>query len=262
MQLWVIFRIDAITGLRYLYLFYLRFRKGIDDGWKGTEDGGADGRFLEGAVSIRREGTILEDEVVAIAERLRAGDAAADKAEVMRVPAEVFAADVGIANNAVPTLPECIFGIEYGVMQFDILRILESVFASQLEIGDLKFFGVHERVNAVLNAQVGNLSVSAAPERLITIVHLHALDGKAIYLPEGLRGIEGTVREADAAAVPHRGTVRCREIALAAFYVFTLPEDVLAFETAMVGTDSPRLFESRLAFADGDIAELNVAGGI
>lgn len=74
---------------------------------------------------------------MAVAEGLCAGDAATDEAEVAGVPTEVFALDVGIKDRAVLALPECIFGVERGVMDLDVFRVLESVSASQLQIGDL-----------------------------------------------------------------------------------------------------------------------------
>ena len=47
--------------------------------------------FLKGAVGIRGEGTIFEDKVLAIAERLGAGDAATDETEVAGIPPKVLA---------------------------------------------------------------------------------------------------------------------------------------------------------------------------
>jgi hypothetical protein len=48
-------------------------------------------RFFKGAVAGLIEDTIFEDEVLAVAERLGAGNAATNEAQVARVPTEVLA---------------------------------------------------------------------------------------------------------------------------------------------------------------------------
>ncbi len=110
----------------------VRAGKGIDDRRNRADYGSPNGRFLKGSVSIRREGAIFENEVLAIAEWLRAGDTAADKTQVTGIPAKVFAINLGVADGHILAIPESILGIEDGIMKFNIAGILKSVFALQM----------------------------------------------------------------------------------------------------------------------------------
>ena len=92
------------------------------------------------------EDTIFEDEVLAIAERLGAGDAATDETEIAGVPTEVLTFDLGVVDGNVFALPERIFSVENSVVNLDMLRVLENIFALQLDIGDLKLEGMHKGV--------------------------------------------------------------------------------------------------------------------
>ena len=103
--------------------------------------------------------------------------------------------------------------------------------------------------------KIGDLSVSAPPEGLGTVVDLHPFDGQAVYLAEGFWCVECTAGQSDAADVPYRRPVGGCEEALSAFDIFALPKDVLALKAATVGEDMARLLESRFAFANGDVAE-------
>ena len=49
-------------------------------------------------------------------------------------------------------------------------------------------------------------------------------------------------------------------MAIAALDVLTFPDDVHAFKTAVIGEDVAGFFEPRFAFADGNAAELEIAG--
>ena len=88
-----------------------------------------DGRFLEGPVGIRCEGAVFEDKVLAVAQRLRAGNTAADETEIPGVPTEVLAIDFGVVNGAVLAVPKRIFGVEDCVADFDVAGILEGILA-------------------------------------------------------------------------------------------------------------------------------------
>ena len=121
---------------------------------------------------------------------------------------------------------------------------------------------MHKGVSSLLDMEVGYLAGTAVPESFRAIGHLDSLEGQAVYLAEDFGCIDEAVKETEIAAVPERRTVRRREIAVAAGDVLTLPDDVHALETAVFSEDMARLFESRLAFADGDAGELEIAGGV
>ena len=95
-----------------------------------------DGRFLEGPVGIRCEGAVFEDKVLAVAQRLRAGNTAADETEIPGVPTEVLAIDFGVVNGAVLAVPKRIFGVEDSVADFEVAGVLENVFADQPKLAD------------------------------------------------------------------------------------------------------------------------------
>ena len=121
---------------------------------------------------------------------------------------------------------------------------------------------MHKGVGTLLYLEVGDLAGTAVPEGFRTVGHLDSLQGQAVYLAEDLGCIDEAVKEPQIAAVPHRRTVRRREIAVAAGDILTLPDDVHALETAVFSEDMARLFESRLTFADGNAGELEITGGV
>ena len=57
-------------------------RRGVLDVGDGTADVGLQGAVLEGTVARRVEGTVLQHQVVGIAQRLFTGDVAIDQAQV------------------------------------------------------------------------------------------------------------------------------------------------------------------------------------
>ena len=193
---------------------------------------------------------------------MRTGDSAADETEVLGVPTEVLALDLGVVDSAVLAIPESVFGIEDGVMDLDVTGVLEGVFADEVQIPKSQIAGMHKGVGSLLDLEVGDLATSAMPERLSTIGYLDSLEGQAVYLAEDFGRINEAVEEPQIAAIPHRRAVRRREIAVAAGDFLTLPDDVHALETTVESFYMAGFFESRLAFADGDAGELKIAGGV
>lgn len=121
---------------------------------------------------------------------------------------------------------------------------------------------MHKGVRSLLDLEVGDLAGTAVPEGFRAIGYLDSLQSQAVYLAEGFGRIDEAVKETEIAAIPKRRAVRGCEIAVAAGDVLALPDDVPTLETAVVSEDIARLFESRLAFADGDAGELEIAGGV
>ena len=121
---------------------------------------------------------------------------------------------------------------------------------------------MHKGVSSLLDLEVGDLTDTAVPEGFRAIGDFDSLQGQAVYLTEGFGRIDEAVKEPQIAAIPERRAVGSSEIAVAAGDVLALPDDVPALETAVVSEDTARLFESRLAFADGDAGELEIAGGV
>ena len=214
---------------------------------------------LQRPIGIRREDTVLKNKVLAITQRLRTGDAAADKPEVLRIPAEVLAFQIGVIDGDVLAVPERIFRIEHGITDLDITGVLEGVLALQLEINNLELLRLEEGIVPLLYAQISNLSAATTPESLSAIGHPHAFNSEPVYLSKSLWRIERAVRQFDAANIPHRRPVRCREMAFHAHNILALPEDVHAFEAAVYRLHTTAFLQPRFAFADGDITELNIA---
>ena len=121
---------------------------------------------------------------------------------------------------------------------------------------------MHKGVRSLLDMEVGDLTGAAVPEGFRAIGYLDSLEGQAVYLTEDFGRIDEAIKETEIAAVPKRSSVRRCKIAVAAGDVLALPDDVHALETAVFSEDMARLFESRLAFADGDAGELEIAGGV
>ena len=95
------------------------------------------GRFFKCPIAGVIEDAVFENEVLAVAEGLGAGDATADKTEIAGVPTEVFALYFRVIDDNVLGLPKGIFGVEYGAAEFDVASVLEDVLSLQLDIGEL-----------------------------------------------------------------------------------------------------------------------------
>ena len=95
------------------------------------------GRFFKCPIAGVIEDAVFENEVLAVAEGLGAGDATADKTEIAGIPAEVLALYFRVVNGNILGFPESVFGVEYGAMNLDVFGILEDVLSLQLDIGEL-----------------------------------------------------------------------------------------------------------------------------
>jgi hypothetical protein len=147
-------------------------------------------------------------------------------------------------------------------MDLEVTGVLEGVLADEVQIPKSQIAGMHKGVGTLLDLEVGDLTGTAVPEGFRTIGYLDSLQGQAVYLTKDFGCIDEAIKETEIAAVPERRTVRGGEIAVAAGDVLALPDDVHALETAVFSEDMARLFESRLTFADGDVGELEIAGGV
>ena len=96
-----------------------------------TADGSLDGTLLESEVGILRKRAILKDEILAVTEGLCARDMTADEAKIPGIPAEVLAVDFRVVDGAVLALPKSVLGIKNGIVDFNVVSVLESVFADQ-----------------------------------------------------------------------------------------------------------------------------------
>ena len=236
--------------------------EGIFDISDLADDGGTDGRILKRQVGIGCERAVLQHQILAVAEGLRAGYTTTHEPEVLGVPTEVFGMDFGVIDSAVAALPESILGVQHGMVNLDIAGVLEGILARQLQMADTQALGLEERVVGVVDVEVGQLSVTATPESFRAIGHAQAFDGQTVYLAEGFGCIERAVRHAQTAHIPERSPVRGGEMAAGAAHILALPERVHAFEAAVVGLNAAALLESRFALADGDVAELDVPAGV
>ena len=108
-------------------MVYHRPGERIDDRGDLAADGSADGGFLEGTIGIGCKRAVLQNQVLAIAKGLGAGDAAANQTEVLGVPTEIFAIDLRIIEGYILAIPESILGIQHGIMDLDIANVLEGI---------------------------------------------------------------------------------------------------------------------------------------
>ena len=86
--------------------------RGVEDAVHGARDIGIDGRILkrEGGID---EFTVLQRQVVDIAEALQALDRAVDERQMLRVPPEVLPGDIGVVHRDVFAVPERVLGEEF-----------------------------------------------------------------------------------------------------------------------------------------------------
>ena len=235
---------------------------GVLDFGDGTADGGLDvAGVLKGAVGGGVEGAVLEGEAVDVAEGLFACDMAADEAQVLAVPAEVLAVEVGVVDGDVLGFPEGIFGDDMGIADDGIADVLEDIFRVTLEAVDIDVLAEHEGVGAFVEAHVTDDEVADAPEGLVGIVHLHVLQGQAAHLAEELGGIDDAVAHDHIVAVPDGGTRADLEIAVGDERAVDVPPRVFADEAAAVGFEALAALDAALALGDGDVLEAGIVDG-
>lgn len=213
---------------------------------------------LQRAIGIGREGAILENEVVAVAQWLCAGDTTTNKTKVESIPAEVLAFDVRVIDRDVLAIPEGIFRIQHSVADLYTAGVLERVLALQLEIGDLELLRMQKSILGIMHLDVHQFSASAMPKGLDSIGDFRAFDEDIFELSKDLRRIYLTVLESQIPAVPHRGSVRRGKDTFFALHLLALPKRVFAFETAIHSRHASRLLESRLPLADSDAVEFDI----
>ena len=156
------------------------------------------------SICIGCKSAVLKNEVVAVAERLRAGDTAADKMKVLCVPAEVLATEIRVIDGDVLAVPEGVRGVEDGIVDLYIAGVLESVLALQLEIGDLTMEGMQEGVVCIMHLYISQPHILTMPKTLDSIGNFGCFNGNIFKFTKSLRSVYLTVGQAQIPAVPHR----------------------------------------------------------
>ena len=233
---------------------------GILDILDMSADVGLHVRIFKDTVAVGSEGTVLDHQVVGIAEELLACQLAVHQPYVLRVPSQILAVEVGVADSDILALPEGVFRHDVGIDEFHVLTVLEHIFRIAFQTVYLHILAEHEGIGAVVEFQVAGLDIAATPESLVGIVDDHILQVEVVHLAEELRGIDTGVAHVHVIAVPDGRAGTDIELAAVDLKPMDMPEGVLTPETAVLGLNVRALLDGTLAFADGHLLQPRVMG--
>ena len=213
---------------------------------------------FESAVAVGAEGAVLEHQVVGIAERLLARDMAVYQPKVTRVPPQVLSVELRVVDGDVLNLPESILGSYARIAQLYVLHVLEHILALALQPVDGDVFAEHERIGPALQLKVLGIDALAPPEHLVGIGHLHVLDVNVVHLAKHLRGVYLGVCHLQVVRIPQCRTPADVEVTAVDGKPMYMPEGVVALKTAVGRNDVATLFYGRLTLTDGHIVDVQV----
>ena len=101
-------------------------RKGIFDAIHVARDYGLYLGIFKGEVAILHR-AVFKHESLTVAKGLCTDNTAIDKANVLRVPAEVFSANLAIVDGHTVAMPESILGVQNTIVNDEVFTILEGV---------------------------------------------------------------------------------------------------------------------------------------
>ena len=235
---------------------------GVLDGNDGAADRGLNGGVFKGEIGVGIEGAVLQYQPLAVAERLRAADAAADKAEILGVPAEVLAVDVGIVHRHVLGLPESIFRVKLGVADHDVAGILEGIITLLFVTVNVDILAVHEDVVGLGRLHIPQADAAAVPEGLSGIRNADPFERHVGNPAEHLRGLHQGIIHPAALGVPERSPGAVTENAVADSKAAGLPEGILAPELTADGLDVGAFLQRGLSRPDGHVLYAEAVAGI
>ena len=86
------------------------------------------------------------DQSGTVAQGLRACDMAPDQMKILRMPSKIFTVKARIHHGNILAFPKSIFSGDFGVLEQDIARILEGIFAIRFKSVYLDALAEHERI--------------------------------------------------------------------------------------------------------------------
>ena len=102
--------------------------RGVLEMLKMSADVGIDMTVFKHAVARFVEGTVLEHQIVGIAQELFANEVTIHQAYILRVPGQVFTVEYGVVDVDVLAFPERVFCNDVRISQFHVPAILKHVF--------------------------------------------------------------------------------------------------------------------------------------
>lgn len=201
---------------------------------------------LEHEISIGSEGAIHQSQVLAIAQRLFAGDVAADERQASTVPTQVFSIDLAIGNRDVLCVPKRILAVQERVLYLYILAVLEGIVALKVQVVDADVVGAHAKIVGILNQTVLYAESVAVPQHFLSIGEMAVQQLYALHPSEHLRGINQTMVECAVLAIPEGRAGRSLEMAILCKELTAFPEDILPLERAVIGLDVAALLDAGL----------------
>lgn len=189
--------------------------------------------------------------MAAVAERLRAGDAAVFERQTVRVPGEIFTAHVAVADGHVAAVPERVLGVERAVFENGVLYILKRILAAEAQAAHIEILGAQEKVLALRRA-VAQYGAVRRPAELGRYYVAPFQPGVAA-LAQRLYAVHFRVLYRNVFRIPQRGAAVFSHVRAAHGDVAVVPERVAQIEKAVLGDDVRALLER--AFAVGRAVE-------
>lgn len=208
----------------------------------GSLDVGVDLGILEGEVTPFHR-AVLEDQALRIAEGLRPADFTVDKAQILRVPCEIFALDDAVIDCDVLGLPKGILGIEDAIVDRDVLTILEGILSVE---GDIAQDNVFTMEKEVFSRDLGILDrqVAAKPTEF-RADGVTARDCDVLTFPHRLDPEEVGILNADILRIPERGTAGIAQGAVRDLGIRHMPKGIAQSEVRGAHGDVVALLQGR-----------------
>lgn len=205
------------------------------------------GAILEHEIGIGSEGAIHQSQVLAITQRLFAGDVTADERQATAVPTKVLAVYLAVGNRDVLCVPKRILAVQERVLYLYILAVLEGIVALKVQVVDADVVGTHAEVVSILNQTILYAKSVAVPQHFLSIGEMAVQQLYALHPSEHLRGINQTMVECAVLAIPEGRAGRSLEMAVLGKELTAFPEDILPLERAVIGLDVAALLDAGLS---------------
>ena len=216
---------------------------------------------LEHTVASRIDGTVLQHEVVCVAEQLLTRQVTIHEPHVLRVPGQILTVEQGVIDRHVLALPEGVLRHDLSMVYLHVLAVLKHVLRVALQSVDIDVLREHEGIGALVQLDIPESEAVDLPESLVGIIDHHILQLHVAHLTEELRPVDGAVAHHQVVGVPD-GRARARgEVAAFDTRPVDVPPGVLAIELAIVALHPLALLDARLPINDGDILQPQVVGG-
>lgn len=176
---------------------------GILYAFDASPDSRLDLASLEGKVAILG-GTILQNEIFAIAEGLCSLYVTTDEVKILGIPAEILALNNTVINGNVFRVPEGILGLEIRVFDLHVLHVLEGILACHSKAVDIHPLALKKRIHRV-KGSIFHRNIRATPTKFLT-VDITARKRDMLTLTQSLYAVELRFLDPDILIVPKGGT--------------------------------------------------------